>query len=271
MSIFYPVKADDPIFENAEYVRDKVHFNVLDTRIRSAAAILLTNGSTIIMGQSNPAMSMWIWTSERVTSEDLFALKTALPQILSASEVPFFMARESVTDCLQGAFAPRPVIFEERLTSYKCENLLIPTAKGEIDYPSAEDMSELVEFLIGFQQECFDMTPSADEMQVRIQAYIDNKSAFVLKDNGVPQSMAAFGVPEYGYIKIGPVFTAKTARNHGYAAYLTARVCEHITAQGCTPILYADSMNPASNKAYQNIGFVSAGTLKGFKIGMGEQ
>ena len=271
--MFYPIKPDDSVFADAEYIADRVHFQVLDKRIRPSAAILLTNGGTIIMGQSNPSMSMWIWTSAHVTDEDLAALKTALPRILSESEMPYFMARDSVADYLKDAFtkdafAARSVISVEYLTAYKCENLTIPPKKGECALPTADDLPRLATFWMHFEEECFQRTSSEDDAKNTAQHFIDTKSTYILKDEtGTVQALARFGEPEDGYSKIGPVFTARESRNKGYAAYITAKACEHIMSQNCTPILYADSENPASNKAYQNIGFTPAGTLKAYKFG----
>ncbi|KAF0692034.1 Aste57867_16836 [Aphanomyces stellatus] len=60
--------------------------------------------------------------------------------------------------------------------------------------------------------------------------------------------------------RIGPVFVPESERRKGYASALTAALSAYVmakdvkaTARVC---LYADAANPASNKAYQNVGFM---------------
>ena len=74
--------------------------------------------------------------------------------------------------------------------------------------------------------------------------------------DGVPVSMCGRTMPVCGVPRIGPVWTPPKHRNHGYAAAVTAYVCEQAFADGaqaCT--LFADAANPTSNGIYERIGF----------------
>ncbi|RHY32738.1 hypothetical protein DYB32_002280, partial [Aphanomyces invadans] len=59
--------------------------------------------------------------------------------------------------------------------------------------------------------------------------------------------------------RIGSVFITPTERCKGYASALTAALSQHVRAsnpsQTARVCLFADAANPASNKAYQRIGF----------------
>jgi predicted GNAT family acetyltransferase len=80
---------------------------------------------------------------------------------------------------------------------------------------------------------------------------------FVLWDvDGTPTSMAMLRVPASGVSRIGPVFTQRDARGHGYGSAVTAAAVELAHRSG-TPdvVLYADLANPTSNGIYQRIGF----------------
>ncbi|KAF0692032.1 Aste57867_16834 [Aphanomyces stellatus] len=59
--------------------------------------------------------------------------------------------------------------------------------------------------------------------------------------------------------RIGPVFVDETERRKGYGSALTAALSGFVLNKDATAArvcLYADAANPASNKAYQNVGYV---------------
>ncbi len=80
---------------------------------------------------------------------------------------------------------------------------------------------------------------------------------FVLWDvNGTPVSMAMLRAPAADVSRIGPVFTPRNLRGHGYGSAVTAAAADLAHRSG-TPdvVLFADLANPVSNAIYQRIGF----------------
>ncbi|KAF0685138.1 Aste57867_22909 [Aphanomyces stellatus] len=75
--------------------------------------------------------------------------------------------------------------------------------------------------------------------------------------------------------KIGLVYTPPHERRKGYASAVTAALCQvlldHHSANEskCHIMLNADAANPASNKAYQNIGFIQQGDSCSFALHFG--
>jgi predicted GNAT family acetyltransferase len=63
-------------------------------------------------------------------------------------------------------------------------------------------------------------------------------------------------VPAAGVSRIGPVFTPREQRGHGYGSAVTAAAVQLAHRSG-TPdvVLFADLANPTSNAIYQRIGF----------------
>jgi len=60
---------------------------------------------------------------------------------------------------------------------------------------------------------------------------------------------------EYGVARVGPVYTPKEARGHGYATAAVARVSRLIMDSGARACLFTDQANPTSNKIYQGLGY----------------
>ena len=75
-------------------------------------------------------------------------------------------------------------------------------------------------------------------------------------DGGTPVSMAMLRAPSAGVSRIGPVFTPRDARGHGYGSAVTASASDRARRGGVDDVvLFADLANPTSNAIYQRIGF----------------
>jgi predicted GNAT family acetyltransferase len=62
--------------------------------------------------------------------------------------------------------------------------------------------------------------------------------------------------PAFGVSRIGPVFTPRHFRGHGYGSAVTAAAAESARRDGVDEVvLFADLANPVSNAIYQRIGF----------------
>ncbi|MEU6584240.1 GNAT family N-acetyltransferase [Nocardia sp. NPDC046763] len=88
-----------------------------------------------------------------------------------------------------------------------------------------------------------------------IRARIEAGRLWLWEDDGQPVSLTAHQVPVGGWVRIGPVFTPRAARGHGYASALVAEVSRRLRETGAEVCLYADIDNPTSNKIYRAIGF----------------
>ena len=62
--------------------------------------------------------------------------------------------------------------------------------------------------------------------------------------------------------RIGPVFTAKEQRGHGFGAAITSAMIEHLQGLQCASILlYTDAAYEQSNKVYRALGFAPVGSV----------
>jgi GNAT superfamily N-acetyltransferase len=72
---------------------------------------------------------------------------------------------------------------------------------------------------------------------------------------GTPMSMACRRAVFDGSARIGPVYTPREHRGHGYGSAVTAAATRDILAEGAVPVLFTDLANPTSNKIYQDLGY----------------
>ena len=61
--------------------------------------------------------------------------------------------------------------------------------------------------------------------------------------------------PAYGVSRVGPVFTPREYRGHGYASYAVAELTRRGLQDGIRMCLFTDQANPTSNKIYEAMGY----------------
>jgi predicted GNAT family acetyltransferase len=148
------------------------------------------------------------------------------------------------------------VTTEERL--YRLGTLQPPAeVSGSHREATAADGALLVDWVEQFFVETF--SHQRDDTAGR--RFIDNANAvgdrFVLwHDDGNPVSVAMLRAPSAGVSRIGPVFTPRESRAHGYGSAVTAAAAQLARHGGVDDVvLFADLANPTSNAIYQRIGF----------------
>lgn len=74
-------------------------------------------------------------------------------------------------------------------------------------------------------------------------------------------SMANISHRSKRHARINEVYTRPDMRGKGFASMIIAELSKIIFSEGMVPTLYTDLRNPASNKAYKNIGFKERGKV----------
>ena len=67
--------------------------------------------------------------------------------------------------------------------------------------------------------------------------------------------LTAHNPPAYGVARVGPVYTPRDARGHGYASATVAAVTQRLLDRGVRACLFTDQANPTSNKIYEAVGY----------------
>jgi predicted GNAT family acetyltransferase len=133
-------------------------------------------------------------------------------------------------------------------------------AKGHARLAELRDLDLLVEWLDAFEKEVHAIaapTPIAE----RVTRRINDQQLLLWIDDTVaadaPVACAGFNRLPALSARIGPVYAPPALRNRGYAQAITAAAS--VEAACDTPrtvFLFTDATYPASNKAYQRIGYV---------------
>ena len=88
-------------------------------------------------------------------------------------------------------------------------------------------------------------------------------------DSDTPLHLTAANPPAFGVARIGPVFTPKEHRGHGYASAAVAEVSRGLLAEGARVTLFTDQANPTSNGIYLALGYEPVVDMADHAIGSG--
>lgn len=128
-------------------------------------------------------------------------------------------------------------------------------ASGEARTATTDDLDLLVEWHRAFEIEV-GMIAVPTPLTERVNRRINDQQLILWMDNNQPVSMAGANPLPATSARIGPVYTPPQLRGRGYAQAVTAAASEHVQRDvPRTVFLFTDAVNPASNKAYQRIGF----------------
>ena len=171
----------------------------------------------------------------------------------------FLGQRDLILELLQRHDCPWWVL-KERLI-YQCDEVLGPSQlpSASVENGSLEDVQTLTEMTLAFDIDEYPDKPYRDEDKAFGQVLhgIENNGLFVVKSQGQVCSMVQV-IETEGFTKplLGSLFTLPECRNKGYASLLLRRVTQGLLqhrSEACG--LLSDITNPASNKAFVNVGY----------------
>ena len=147
------------------------------------------------------------------------------------------------------------------MTAYVCRKPVVPSAKGEMTNPAAEDKQTVADLLVQLVEDGEHSTVPRDGALRFAESVVGSKRVFLWKDGGKTRAMAVVAYEDEKTARINTVVTERENRGNGYAGMLVSRMCENLLAKGVEPMLYADAENPSSNRAYIKTGFEKVGDV----------
>jgi RimJ/RimL family protein N-acetyltransferase len=74
-------------------------------------------------------------------------------------------------------------------------------------------------------------------------------------ESGRTVHLSAYNPPTFGVARVGPVYTPREQRGHGYASAAVAEISRRLLEAGHRVCLFTDQANPTSNRIYQALGY----------------
>jgi GNAT superfamily N-acetyltransferase len=163
---------------------------------------------------------------------------------------------ERFTECwTAGTSLGTKVIMRQLLYSLRDFTPPAPLPAGSARLAEPADLAQLMDWMTAFQQEAEGraVPPVAANYRRRIEGGL---VWFWCDESGRPVACAARNATIAGMSRVGPVFTPKADRRHGYGEAVTAACTQDALDQGAElMVLFTDLQNPTSNAIYQRLGY----------------
>ncbi len=147
-----------------------------------------------------------------------------------------------------------------RLAILALEEVIPPRpAPGHLRSATQDEIPQVTEWLLAFQQEALPEEAEQEEARRRIPELarrVVEAGRLFLWDHQGPVSMVALSRPTRHGVTINMVYTPPEHRGRGYASNAVARLSQRLLDEGyrfCT--LFVDLANPISTRLYRSIGY----------------
>lgn len=128
-----------------------------------------------------------------------------------------------------------------------------PPPPGAARVASAADRWLLEPWLDAFRQELADLGEPGSGM---VEDRISHGGLTLWEADGAAVSLAGASRPSEGVVRLGPVYTPREHRGHGYGGAVTAAVSQAALDAGAAHVvLFTDLANPTSNALYHRLGY----------------
>ncbi len=165
------------------------------------------------------------------------------------------IGRQDVLAAFNETFA-QPTSVHVNLMLYRLDgDPDVGRATGHARLATMDDLSLLVGWHAEFEHEV-GMIKVPTPLEQRVTRRINDRQLSLWIYDGAAVSFAGANALPASSARVGPVYTPPALRGRGYAQAVTAAASLQVQSdQPRTVFLFTDAINPASNKAYQRIGY----------------
>ena len=257
------IQGDNPVIDELLQGKDEIIFNLVQLIRGAKGARLFTDGKSYLAAQGNIEAPLWLYMNEIVDERAVFEI---LSQAIEETGRLFVNAQAEYAQGTLTRFAQEnglKLSKREPLNAYFIKEVRSVAPVGKMIASTGHE--ETIATLI--QEAATDDNDGelTDEQAMQFaKAHANSGNLFLWEDGGVT-SMAR--VVRYGrYARLTSIVTERARRGKGYAKMLVGELAGRLLLGGLTPVLYARSENPSSNRCYQGIGFEKAGEITEFKL-----
>ena len=251
---------DHALLENDRYT-----FFVLKKIVGGECRLLLSDHKSLILCYSCPPWPVWIWTPDNApetTYEQAYQLllKHRFLEDKIKLNVKYGLADYLIQRAERDGIQIR---IRRNMFAYDCPCPIKPekAADGEIVRCTEEDIEELVDFRLMFQQDTGVEHIDADRARQSAREEINAGTVFFWRNAAGAHTASCKYAPNGDLASLGLVFTRREYRRRHYAQNLVYAVTVLAKDAGYLPMLYTNADYPPSNACYSKIGYIPRGRL----------
>lgn len=265
--------ASDQIRNQRAFISDEVPYNLIHRICEMPGSLCLKSSDDTMMFVQTKGHNAWLWVSSEVEADERVSLVEELIKVIKGISLPGISGEPEIAALFARLYGNAKGL-ESHMSMLMEAYYYQPAAKplhahaeGTIHKATSQEAERVAAFIAGFSEDAYG-TPTTDPAS-KIQAAKDMIGAghlYLWKVAGETVSMANIPHRSERHARINAVFTPRAHRKKGYASGLVAGLCAMLESESFIPMLYADRINPDSNKVYKKIGFVESGQIAEIKF-----
>jgi uncharacterized protein len=243
--------------------KEIITFNLFNLIMDNPNASVWSDNKDYIIAQSNEHTPIWIWICKDINSqvmEEVAEIVSARVKLNPRVHINIDSNRCcNFFELMQKKYGISMEVYMP-MNAYACYSVEEPKVLGKMVIPSKEHKVIMAKLIQQMNQDAANEQITDDEANAFATDMVGSKKLFLWEDKEI-RAMAMIAHKSDKHARINTVVTERESRCKGYAGMLVAEVCKKLLGEGVIPMLYADARNPASNRAYQKIGFEKVGEI----------
>ncbi len=256
------------VLSKTPFIHDEVSFNLLHRITDSETQVALRSDDGRMIAACNPNHMMWLWIDKRLDPSHITEHIHWLCEALSQQTIKGVAGAPHIARAFAKQYAA------SHNATFHLSMGMVPYACTEVIYPSVDvghvmrakpyHQDIIADYCVGFMRDCFNQEVTVESQMASVKRLIDSGDLYVLSVDGEVVSMANIAHRSPRHARINNVYTPPAQRKKGYASQLIAKISSLALEEGLIPMLYADVLNPTSNKVYQNVGYRATGQIDAY-------
>ena len=258
--ILEKITGSDAVFDTLPDRNEKITYDLLRLIKDGKPVILMSDMKTCITAQTNADLPVWIFLKsmpdDRLSAELCSIISYAVaanPALHVQSDERFIKA---VLDPVGKHYR-----LHMKMNAYACRKPTAVRLSGNMIPASEKYRSDIKRLLCEMVHDSVGEDPDEAGANGFADYAISSGNVFLWEDGGKIASMVNVASRTSDTARLNTVVTARDMRGRGYVTMLMSELCGKLLSEGLTPMLYADDMNPSSNRAYKKAGFEFTGTV----------
>ena len=262
------IRGNDSVIDELLNGKDAVVYNLVSFIRGQDGARLYSDGRSYLTAQTNADCPMWVFVNAQADERTERELFTVFSEAIKENPRLSVNAQEGFAEAVLSAFSKRfglKLSKRNPLNAYFIREVREISPVGKSVAAEEKYEGDIAKLVRQFTVDDGDGDMTEEEAIRFAKAHVNSGNLFLWVREGIVVSMAR-AMRYANYAPHSAVVTERASRGNGYAKMLVGELSKSLLSEGITPVLYARSENPSSNRCYQNIGFEMAGTICEFTI-----
>lgn len=259
---FTRISSKHVIFDNPEYIRDSILFNVIEDSRQSAASNFYSDGKDIIIQNYNESSRVWIWTSSAVKNDTKSLMDlTFFLRDLNIPNIRLYVKYE-VANLLSDLYAlvsfevSYSVKDEFSLGLFICENINIDEnalkkyKTVKLNQDDEKDKKLITEFYNALSAEF-----KWNNLKSKLGEYEKHEMYGIIADGKLVSNIVTGRITHENIINIESVSVLKNYRKKGYGYTNIMYVMNEMKKKNYKPVFYSHIGNKSAMALWKKAGF----------------